>query len=284
MLHLLLNEESGQGSCLFIHFPPSVYILSLENKPIKEPILTVQYLENIITSLMEKSKLKRNIESIIWTIVIVFLLRAFVVQGYVIPSGSMEDTLLPGDFVLAAKFVYGLEIPYTGVKFFQFYKPKRQKIVIFLFPVDKHRDFVKRCIGLPGDTIQIINKVVYVNGKPLDEPYAEHKDPRVFPPLVEVDTPFKQKMYQEAWMEGKFINEDRVRDNFGPVVVPENHIFVMGDNRDYSFDSRFWGPVPMKLLKGTPLIIYFSIDPEQPVWKLWKKIRFGRLFKIVLTA
>ncbi|HHF58343.1 MAG TPA: signal peptidase I, partial [candidate division WOR-3 bacterium] len=101
---------------------------------------------------MEKSKLKRNIESIIWTIVIVFLLRAFVVQGYVIPSGSMEDTLLPGDFVLAAKFVYGLEIPYTGVKFFQFYKPKRQKIVIFLFPVDKHRDFVKRCIGLPGDT------------------------------------------------------------------------------------------------------------------------------------
>ena len=246
--------------------------------------MTIQYLENIITSLMEKSKLKRNIESIIWTIVIVFLLRAFVVQGYVIPSGSMEDTLLPGDFVLAAKFVYGLEIPYTGVKFFQFYKPKRQKIVIFLFPVDKHRDFVKRCIGLPGDTIQIINKVVYVNGKLLDEPYAEHKDPRVFPPLVEVDTPFKQKMYQEAWMEGKFINEDRVRDNFGPVVVPENHIFVMGDNRDYSFDSRFWGPVPMKLLKGAPLIIYFSIDPEQPVWKLWKKIRFGRLFKIVLTA
>ncbi|MEO0239724.1 MAG: signal peptidase I [candidate division WOR-3 bacterium] len=227
---------------------------------------------------MKDQKFRKTVESIIWTIFIVFLLRAFVIQGYVVPSGSMENTLLPGDFLLALKFTYGLEIPYTGIKFFQFKKPRHREIVIFLYPVTKKQDYVKRCIGLPGDTIQIINKVLYINGVRQEEKYVVHKDPTVIPPLVELTNEILRRDYQRAWESGKFMQEPRVRDNFGPVVVPEGYFFAMGDNRDYSFDSRFFGPVPLKYLKGTPLIIYFSIDLQAP---LWKKIRFNRFFKII---
>jgi len=230
------------------------------------------------------SKLKGQVESIIWTVIVVLLIRAFLVQAYEIPSGSMENTLLPGDFLLAAKFIYGIEIPYTRIKFLDFYKPKRKSIVIFPFPIDMRRDFVKRCIGLPGDTIEIINKVVYVNGKKLDEPYAIHLDPRIYPPVFETRDPLARKKFQEAWEKRRFINEKRVRDNFGPIVVPEGHIFVMGDNRDNSHDSRFWGPVPIKLVKGAPLIIYFSFNSKAPWNKFWKKIRWDRLLKIVLFS
>ncbi len=211
----------------------------------------------------------------------VFLLRAFVIQGYVVPSGSMENTLLPGDFLLALKFTYGLEIPYTGIKLLQIKKPRRGEIVIFLTPVNRRQDYVKRCIGLPGDTIQIIDKVVYVNGKRLDEKYVVHKDPKIIPPLIEISNDILKKDYQKAWESGKFLQEPRVRDNFGPVVVPEGYFFAMGDNRDYSLDSRFFGPVPLKYLKGTPLIIYFSVDLENPPYLIWRFIRFERFFKII---
>jgi signal peptidase I len=226
-------------------------------------------------------KVRKSVESIIWTLFIVFLLRAFVIQGYVVPSGSMEDTLLPGDFLLALKFTYGLEIPYTGIKFFQFKKPRRGEIVIFLYPVTRRQDYVKRCIGLPGDTIKVVNKVVYVNGTALKEKYAVHKDPKIIPPLIEITNDVIQRDYQRAWEQGRFMQDPRVRDNFGPVVVPEGYFFAMGDNRDYSFDSRFFGPVPLKYLKGTPLIIYFSIDLEKPIYRVWEKIRFKRFFKLV---
>ncbi len=230
---------------------------------------------------VKDNKTRKIVESIIWTIFIVFLLRAFVIQGYVVPSGSMEDTLLPGDFLLALKFTYGLEIPYTGIKFLQIKKPKHGEIVIFLYPVTKKQDYVKRCIGLPGDTIQIVDKVVYLNGVKQEEKYAVFKDPRIIPPVVELTNEVIKRDYQRAWETGRFMQEPRVRDNFGPVVVPEGHFFAMGDNRDYSFDSRFFGPVPLKLLKGTPLIIYFSIDLEKPISRFWEKIRFKRFFKII---
>ncbi|MEO0266457.1 MAG: signal peptidase I, partial [candidate division WOR-3 bacterium] len=176
---------------------------------------------------------------------------------------------------------YGLEIPYTGIKFFQFKKPRRGEIVIFLYPVTKKQDYVKRCIGLPGDTIQIIDKVVYVNGIPLKEKYAVHKDPRIIPGIMDLTNEILRRDYQRAWEQGHFMQEPRVRDNFGPVVVPEGYFFAMGDNRDYSFDSRFFGPVPMKYLKGTPLIIYFSLDLEKPIFRIWEKIRFKRFFKLI---
>ena len=232
---------------------------------------------------VRKSKLRSGVESLIWTLVVVFLIRAFIIQAYNVPTGSMENTILPGDFLLAVKFIYGIEIPYTHIKFFDFYKPPRQSIIVFSYPVNPKKDFVKRCIGLPGDTIEIRDKIVYVNGKPLQEPYVRHADPKVYPPYFVVRDSFSQAEFQKAWEEGRFMNAP-VRDNFGPIVVPPNTVFAMGDNRDYSLDSRFWGPVPMNYIKGRPLIIYFSWDSNGPFWKIWERIRWKRLLKPLLFA
>ncbi len=232
----------------------------------------------------KKRSLKSSIESFAWTILVVLVIRQFFVQAYNIPTGSMEDTLLPGDFLLVAKFIYGFEIPYTNIRFLDFYKPHRGEIVVFPYPVTMRKDFVKRCVALPGDTVEIINKQLYINGKPVDEPYVVHKDPRVYPPIYRPKDPAAIEEYTRAWLARKFMHEPRVRDNFGPVVVPEGTIFVMGDNRDYSLDSRFWGPVPLKLVKGKPVIIYFSWNPDPPLREFWKKIRWSRLFRIVWSS
>ncbi len=229
---------------------------------------------------MGKRSLRREIEAWIWTIVVVFFIRAFFIQGYVVPSGSMEDTLLPGEFVLALKFTYGLEIPYTGVKLFQFKKPKRGEMVIFHLP-QEGRDFVKRVVALEGDTVQIVNKTLLVNGKPLKTPEF-HKDPKVIRSPLIVGENISQEDYQLLWERGKFRDVSYIRDNFGPVVVPKGCVFVMGDNRDFSWDSRYWGPLPMRFLKGNPLIIYFSWDPSGPWWKVWERVRWRRMFKILI--
>ncbi len=207
------------------------------------------------------------------TIVIVLLLRAFVVQAYVIPSGSMEDTLLPGDFILATKFDFGIEIPYTGIKLLQFREPERGEVIIFRFPYDG-KDFIKRVIGLPGDTIEIIHKRVYINGKLLEEPYVVFKD------SIEYFNDIPKEIFNEMWLNLAFAGETRkVRDNFGPIVVPEGHVFVLGDNRDFSYDSRFWGPLPMNLIKAKPLIIYFSWEVKNSFWKFWENVRYWRMFR-----
>ncbi len=227
---------------------------------------------------MKKSSFKKQIEGWVWALVVALFLRYFVLQAYRIPSGSMEDTLLPGDFLLVFKPLYGIEIPYTEIKFFQFYKPKRGDIIIFRFPLDPSKDFVKRCVGLPGDTIEIKDKVLYINGKKVFEPYAIHKDEKILSPLMNIKDEFAKKEFQRMWIERELREEAMVRDNFGPVVVPPKTYFVLGDNRDNSSDSRFWGPVPEKYLKGVPLIIYFSWDSETN--NIFKKIRIERLLQI----
>jgi signal peptidase I len=227
-------------------------------------------------------KLKRNIESFAWTIAIVLLIRAFLVQSYQVPSPSMSNTLLPGDFLIAAKFVYGIEIPYTNIRFFDFYKPSRGNVVIFTYPVDMKKDFVKRCVGVAGDTVEIINKRLYVNGIEQEDPYAVYRDTRVHPPVFKVFDEFSQQEYQRAWENGEFMENVKVRDNFGPVVVPEGHIFAMGDNRDNSMDSRYWGPLNTKLVKAAPVIIYFSWDKGSHFKSFFERIRIGRFLKILL--
>jgi signal peptidase I len=228
------------------------------------------------------SNVKRQIESLAWTIVVVLLIRAFLIQSYQVPTPSMTNTLLPGDFLIGAKFVYGIEIPYTNFRFLDIYKPSRGNIVIFTYPVDMKKDFVKRCVAVEGDTLKIVNKKVYVNGVAQEESYVIHRDSRTFPPVFEVTDDFSQGEFQRSWERGEFIENVRVRDNFGPVVVPEGHIFVMGDNRDDSMDSRYWGPLETKLVKAAPVIIYFSWDKDSPYKSFFERIRLGRFLKILL--
>jgi len=198
-----------------------------------------------------KNKLWDWTKSLLIALILALFIRAFIVQAYKIPSGSMIPTLLIGDYLLVNKLAYGIKNPIKD-DFIYFWKfPKRQEIVVFTYPQNKKLDFIKRVIGLPGDTVQIVNKKVYVNGKLLNEPYVQFSDPEIYP------------------------QEISPRDNYGPIKVPPEYIFVLGDNRDQSYDSRFWGFVPIKYLKGKALIIYFSWDSQD------FKIRFNRIGKLI---
>jgi len=223
-----------------------------------------------------KSKLRSEIEGWAKVIAIVLLIRFFVIHPFRIPSGSMQDTLLIGDFLLANKFIYGLKIPWTSHWLFRLKEPKSGDIIVFRYPFDR-KDFIKRCIAVEGDIVEIRDKKVYVNGKHLLEPYTKHTDSRSYPPLnYEGD-------YQKAWERGDFLRLPYARDNFGPVKVPESHLFMLGDNRDNSSDSRFWGPLDMKYLKGKAMIIYFSYTPPwYGVFKnIVKNVRWKRIGDLI---
>ncbi|HIE05518.1 MAG TPA: signal peptidase I [bacterium (Candidatus Stahlbacteria)] len=228
-------------------------------------------------------RLKQEIITWIQVIVVVVILRETVVTAYRIPTGSMTNTLLIGDFLLVNRLVFGLKLPWTYIDLIRGRDPERGEIVVFKFPFE-NKDFVKRCIGLPGDTVEIRDKAVYINGKELDEPYTIHIDPNTIGGYT-----LPQERFQKMWVERRFVDYgNAVRDNFGPVVVPENHYLLMGDNRDFSFDSRFWGPLPRKYIKGKPIVLYFSADVrndipliEQIIGHLTPtNIRFGRIGKV----
>jgi signal peptidase I len=188
----------------------------------------------------KKSSLRENVEAILIAIVLALFIRTFVVQAFKIPSGSMKNTLLIGDHILVNKFIYGVKIPFTdGKTLISISDPDRKDIVVFKYPEDPKKDFIKRVVGVAGDTIEIRNKQLFVNDTlQTSEEYAIHKDPRIIPVQF------------------------TVRDNFGPVTVPDHSLFVMGDNRDNSHDSRFWGFVDLKAVKGKAFIIYWSWNKE----------------------
>ncbi len=186
-----------------------------------------------------KSKLREYIEAILLAVVIAFFIRTFVIQAYKIPSGSMKPTLLIGDHILVSKFSYGIKLPIIRSTVIPIGKPKSGDIVVFIYPEDRSKDFIKRLIGVPGDTIEVRNKQIFINGLPFNDTHAVHSDSIVIPASVQP------------------------RDNFGPVRVPEGSIFVMGDNRDESYDSRFWGFVNMKDILGKALIIYWSWNHDE---------------------
>jgi len=185
-----------------------------------------------------KSKLREYVEAILLAIVIAFFIRTFVIQAYKIPSGSMKPTLLIGDHILVSKFNYGVKLPFVRSTLIPVGSPKRGDIVVFIYPEDRSKDFIKRLVGLPGDTVEVRDKQIFLNGQPWKETHGVHSDSLVIPGAVQP------------------------RDNFGPVKVPEGKLFVMGDNRDESYDSRFWGFVDMKDVLGKALIIYWSWNQE----------------------
>lgn len=233
-------------------------------------------------------RFKKELYSWAIVILVVLVLRVVFVEAYVIPTSSMEQTLLIGDALLVNRFIYGIKIPIplTGIQMplVPGRDPQRGEIVVFKYPFE-NRDFVKRCVAVEGDTVKIIDKVLYVNGVRIKEPYVRHLDRRNFDGIT-----YDMSRYQAIWERSQLGDTlgFYVRDNFGPVVVPKECIFVMGDNRDNSHDSRFWGPLHKKYLKGKPLFIYFSFDPgrEVPsffeilkVWQ-WRAIRLVRIGKV----
>lgn len=202
--------------------------------------------EYIIT--MHKKKVVREtIEAIVVALILALTIRTFVVQAFKIPSGSMEPTLLIGDHILVSKFIYGIPVPFTDIKLMPIIEPKRWDVVVFRFPVDKSKDYIKRVVALEGETVEIKDKKIFINNKEVKDPYGFHRDPNIF------------------------TGESRHRDNFGPYTVPADAIFVMGDNRDSSYDSRFWGVVKLEEIKGKAFIIYWSWDSINH-WPRFKRI------------
>lgn len=189
----------------------------------------------------KKSAVRENIEAIIIAVLLALFIRTFVVQAFKIPSGSMMDTLLVGDHILVSKFTYGVKLPFTdGYTMIPFKEPVKGDIVVFKYPEDPDKDFIKRVVAVGGDTVEIKDKKLYVNDVLQDkEPYAVYKDPSVIP--------------------GTFTT----RDNMPLTKVPENSLFVMGDNRDNSHDSRFWGFVDLKAVKGKAFLIYWSWNSDE---------------------
>ncbi len=198
----------------------------------------------------QKSIVREYVEAIGIALVLALFIRTFVIQAFKIPSGSMIPTLLVGDHILVNKFIYGIKNPFTGKVLIPIEDIHRKDIIVFKYPVNPDQDFIKRVIGLPGDTILIKNKKVYVNGEPLVVKNAIFQNPVILS------------------------GQQQPRDNLGPITVPPHSYFVMGDNRDNSYDSRFWGYVPEDNVKGEAIIIYWSWDKEDFSVR-WN--RFGKL-------
>jgi signal peptidase I len=211
----------------------------------------------------KKSVAREYLESIVVAVILALFIRTFAVQAFKIPTGSMENNLLIGDHLLVNKLVYS---PSAG-RFEDVLMAKRPiargHVVVFKFPEDPTRDFIKRVIGLPGETVEIRNKKVYIDGEPLDEPYVHFLDP----PRSADDPEFGLRI-------------DGIRDNWGPRVVPEGELLVLGDNRDNSRDSRFWGFLPIDQVKGRALIVYWSYEATREEyhrtgWLDWIKDTFS---------
>ncbi|MDB4913176.1 MAG: Signal peptidase [Gemmatimonadetes bacterium] len=186
------------------------------------------------------------------------LLRTFVVEAFKIPSGSMEGTLLIGDFLLVNKLVYGAEVPLTGRRLPAVRQPQRGDVIVFEWPKDRTKNFVKRLVGLPGDTLAMRDAVLIRNGLALSEPYVSHSDPDSDP----VWDDFRWQAEYLVRPAGVVPSYHPSRNNWGPLIVPKGDFFVLGDNRDNSLDSRYWGFVPDSLLRGRPEVVYFSFAPD----------------------
>lgn len=211
-------------------------------------------------------------------VLLFLLLRSFLVEAYKIPSGSMERTLLVGDFLLVNKLVYGAEIPFSGKRLPAIRTPRIGDVLVFEWPVDPSKNFVKRLVGLPGDTLSMRDGVLLRNSVAMQERYVVHTEPKVDP----VNDDFR-------WQKGFVVNTAAAagayrpsRNNWGPLVVPPKHLFVLGDNRDNSLDSRYWGFVPDSLLRGTPLVVYYSFTPDSAQPFAWlTQIRWSRFGNVV---
>jgi len=200
--------------------------------------------------LKRKSVFREYVEAILWAVVLALLIRTFAFQAFRIPSSSMEDTLLIGDYLFVSKFLYGAEIPFTGgARLPAVRQPRRGDIIVFRYPEDPSVDYIKRCVAVGGDTLLFRDKTLYINGEKQNEPFAKYVD--------------AGRSHRPGF------------DSVGPLVVPKGKLFMMGDNRDRSADSRVWGFLDKKYLRGKALFLYWSWDSKA------KRPRFGRILHLV---
>jgi len=198
----------------------------------------------------QKSVAREYAEALLVALLLAFFIRSFIVQAFKIPSGSMLPTLQIGDHILVNKFLYGLRLPYPlETTLWEWGHPDRGDVIVFIYPRDRSKDFIKRVVALEGDSVEVRHKAVYVNGTKADDPHATFK-------------------FGEQEIPGP-------RDNFGPITVPSHKLFVMGDNRDESHDGRFWGFVDRDDVKGKAFLIYWSWDSDAS----W--VRWGRLGDLI---
>ncbi|MDQ7784794.1 MAG: signal peptidase I [Desulfomonilaceae bacterium] len=189
-------------------------------------------------------------EAFVVAVVLAILIRALLIQAFKIPSGSMIPTLLVGDHILVNKLFYGIRVPFTKARWPRITEPGRGDVIVFVYPEDRSKDFIKRVVAVGGDTIEIRDKTVFINGEPTHNPKVQFSSNVTLP------------------------GDISPRDNMPPVKVPEGHLFVMGDNRDYSHDSRWWRFVPVEDVKGEAFLIYYSAEH-------FPGVKWGRIFNII---
>jgi signal peptidase I len=194
---------------------------------------------------------RENVEAVLIAVLLALFIRTFVVQAFKIPSGSMKDTLLIGDHILVNKFAYGIDIPFLGIPLVDGKTPERGDIIVFKYPGNPDKDYIKRVVAVGGDVVAVRDKQLFINQQPMREDYIIHTDASVQP----------------------------VRDDFGPVQVPDNKLFVMGDNRDNSSDSRFWGFLDLEEVRGKAFLIYWSWNGESE--SLLNRVRWSRIGNVV---
>ncbi len=198
----------------------------------------------------EKGRLRENVEAIVIAVLLALVIRANVVQPFKIPSGSMIPTLLIGDHIFVNKFIYGIRMPFTNKVIVPVKRPARGDIVVFKYPVDTSKDFIKRVIAVEGDVVEMRDRKIFINGKQMPDTHGTFTEPRSGPPQAR-------------------------RDSFGPIPVPRGKFFMMGDNRDGSLDSRYWGFVDFNAILGRAFIIYWSWNPDE------RGVRWGRIGRLL---
>ncbi len=231
-----------------------------------------------------KSKLRQNVEAIVIALCLALLIRTFIVQPFKIPSGSMIPTLLIGDHLLVNKFIYGTKIPFMDIRIFPVEDIKRGDVIVFKFPgndsVNKGVHYIKRAIGLPGDEVNIEGRDVYINGEKIKQVYEGNY--KYFEQGTEVTTDkyidtLSENIFDVIYKKSS-INTTKGKTNF-PITIPEGNIFVLGDNRDNSYDSRFWGFVPIESISGKAFLIHWSWNFDND--NILSKVRWKRIFSSI---
>jgi len=223
----------------------------MTHKPEHETLLRGEEPTVVVPPEQGRSAAREWLEALAVAVILALFIRTFVVQAFKIPSGSMIPTLLVGDHILVSKFIYGVRIPGLDTWILGPWTPERGDIIVFKYPYDESRDFIKRVVGLPGEVVEVRARQVYINGTPLDESYLPADD------------------------RATAINPQPPGDFFGPVTVPEGKLLVLGDNRDQSQDSRFWGFLDMRKVEGEAFIIYWSWDAGE------RQLRWNRIGKVI---